>query len=40
MKQGFLRVAAVAPRVNVADVAFNLNGVLEALGRLEADTRE
>ncbi len=37
MKSGFLRVAAVAPRVNVADVAFNLSQTVEALERLERE---
>ena len=37
MKSGFLRVAAVAPRVNVADVPFNLEQTLAALEHLESE---
>jgi len=35
MHNGFLRVAAVAPEVRVGDVGFNLDRIVEALGRLE-----
>lgn len=35
MTNGFLRVAAVTPRVNVADVAFNLREIMDAAARLE-----
>lgn len=37
MDDGFLRVAAVAPRVNVADVTFNLRQTLDELHRLDAE---
>ncbi|MDE6394345.1 MAG: NAD(+) synthase, partial [Duncaniella sp.] len=40
MRDGFLRVAACAPRVRVADVDYNLAGIIGMLDRLEADKVE
>ena len=35
MKEGFLRVAAAVPTVNVADVSFNIQNILSLLERLQ-----
>ncbi len=40
MRKGFLRLAAAAPRVNVADVNFNVAGIIEKLQRLDSENVE
>lgn len=40
MKDGFLRVAAVAPEMKVADVDFNVSKIIEAMTSLEAEEVE
>ncbi len=40
MKDGFLRVAAVAPEMKVADVDFNVSKIIEVMRSLEAEEVE
>lgn len=40
MKDGFLRVAAIAPEMKVADVDFNVSKIIEAMRSLEAEEVE
>ena len=37
MRHGFIKCAAAAPEVRVADCAFNTKSILERIGRAEAD---